>query len=145
MGDLIEEIESRASSDGSVDYEAMRWGAETIQLVSSKILGLMMLIILIGFPIMIAVEIACIYIPLFQGLLEGEVSKVIGFVLRDAREAFRKANTVETGRNIGLVYLRIKLKKIIIVSIFDVIILSGGNIIIKGVSSLIYGIIKSIN
>lgn len=144
MGDLIDEIESRAASDGSVDYEAMRWWISTIQLVSSKILGLMMLVIIIGFPLMVSFEIACLYIPPLQGFLSKEHGKVVGFVLRDAKKALQKACTEETGKNVGLIYLGIKLKKIIIILLFDFIILSGGNIIVKLVSTLISGILKAI-
>lgn len=141
---LLEEIESRATSNGEVDYLMLTNILEVVQSFTSKFIGFMIVLVAVGLPIIIALEVIYINNSTLQDteerIRDSKGGKVLGVVLRDGIRAVKLANTVETGKAVGIVYLGIKIKKIVIVTIIEVILITGSDIIVSLVGKLLGGL-----
>ena len=129
IGDLVNNLENRMYSDGTVDHISIIEVTDMIQRVSSVILGVLAWLILIMLPIVIAIEIIYICFPIIREKTNEMILKleqrgykhnIPGFVLRDAIKAIKdaeeqmaKGNGDLTGTSSALwIYIKIKLPAI---------------------------------
>lgn len=138
VDEIIDGIVKKLENDGSVDYIALTEKVYIIKDITEAILGLFVSLIIIGVPLVVTFEIIYLNIPIvqrgFENLMirtEGKrINRVLGLVLRDARLAVSKANTVETGVSVNGVYLRMKIKSIIIAVVCVAVVLGLGSTIV---------------
>lgn len=150
VDEIVNDIQNGIVSTGGADYIQLIEQVGMIRTIAELILGLFVTIIIIGLPVIIALEICYINFPVMQSSFNnilnktsGNINRALGLVLRDAKIALTRANTVETGRDVNYIYLLIKLKAILI-AIFSVGLVIGVGpiivqLIIKIASSIIEG------
>lgn len=148
VDDLVRDITINMSSDGSADYISLIENLGLIGRVTSLILGLFVTVIVIGVPIVVAVELAYINFPVLQIKVEkvvlkttGKLNKALGLVIHDARLATEKANTVETGNNVNKIYLGLKCKAIFLAVLSAALVLGAGPYVIQLISKIAQSLI----
>ncbi|MBR1455098.1 MAG: hypothetical protein IJ593_10730 [Lachnospiraceae bacterium] len=112
--DLLEE------DSGHADYIFANTAIGTIGRLVSFILGIIIVILAIGIPVIIIFEICYINLPFIREPIDymsdryERAKKAAGLLLRDARKAVTEANTKETGQSANAIYFRIKIKTVFI-------------------------------
>lgn len=151
VDEIVNDITGHMVTDGSANYIQLIESLNTIEKISSVILGLMVVVIIIGVPLVVAVEIVYINFPMAQESFEralikttGNLNKALGLMLRDAKLAVLKANTIETGENVNYVYLRLKIKAILIAVLLAASVLGIGPVIIDIIMSIAQSILSGI-
>lgn len=150
VDDIVNDITLHMANDGSADYIQLTEQLYLIERVSEIILGFLIVIILLGIPVVVSIEVMYINFPVFQTTVEkmmlkttGKLNKALGLIIRDARKALKLANTIETGKSANLIYLRLKCVAIIIAIVSAGLVLGVGptivNFILKIANSLIEG------
>lgn len=119
--EVVNGINDQVVDDGGFNlillYESMIHSDNII----STVIGVLIAITVIGMPIIIALEVLYINIPVFQSNIckiaeqNDAAKKISGFILRDAHIAIARADTLETGRSANQEYLLIKAKVVFIV------------------------------
>lgn len=152
IGKVISDIERQASSGNDINYLHFNTWMEFINKVGSFLLSLLLGLLLILLPLVIVAEVVYISFPtirvnvvdrfLFKG--DGRVQKAAQLTLHDAMKAIEMANTVKTGKPAMLIYMRIKLKWLLLVAISLTIYLGGIDIIISLAIELFSGLIDVI-
>lgn len=159
---IVNEIENQANTSvdpttAGVDSITLREVTSILTRVTSVLLGWAIAIIVIGVPIIIALEVAYITFPLVRSgmdkvafhldkiITKGVAKKTVEITFRDARQALLEAETKATGRSATWIYLRIKTKSVMfIVFIISLVGLGSGtfiNITSKSFSG-IFGLIR---
>lgn len=135
---------------GEINTASSIQALSTMETVLSSILGLAIVILAIGIPLIIALEVCYINIPFFRSTADklAETADIlerpVGLMFRDARKAIEQANTVKTGRSANAEYIRIKIVTIFIA--FTVIALCFGpiNVIIRIIAGVVIDIIQAL-
>lgn len=128
--DIMNGISELIQDDGGANYVALHEGLGIVGDITSWILGLLVMIVLIGFPIIVALEVLFINVPVVQSSVlklmdkSTTVNKIMGICLRDAKRAIYLANTKETGKSVNKIYLLIKIK-VLFIAIFIIGIILG--------------------
>ena len=150
--EITEGIEENLNRDVSVDHIKLIEWAAVIARVSSLVLGILAIGILILIPIVCSLEIMYITLPtlrstankiLFDGR-KGFAQRTLEFTLRDAIKAIERAETIEMGENTALwIYLKIKLKAIMI-EVFLVVFIAfgGGSSLIHAAEHIFQGVFE---
>jgi len=135
---LVNEITSYMVSDGSVNYITLIEQVGIVDAITGTVLGLLVTLIVIFLPIVIVIEILYLNIPVIQESIEQKIFEngnkgniILGLVLRDARLAVQKANTIETGKSVNLIYLQLKIKAILLAIILVGLVLGVGGTIVQ--------------
>lgn len=151
VDDIIMGIEKDLANDGNADYIMMIEGMGVLGVIFTTITSLLLTLIIIGIPIIVAVEIMYLNLPLVRDRYEdmlvnsgGRVNDVLSFTVKDAKKALVHANTMETGKSVNLQYLIIKSKSILIAALVISLILQARPTVIIYLWNLITGIIKNI-
>lgn len=143
---LIDDLKKAVESGNGVDNITVKEASSVISRLGSFILGLLCIIIIIIFPIIVALEIIYICFPLFRDKVEqlcvwmdlkGADARIVAVAFRDAKEAIVRADTVATGKNPLYIYMGIKAKSIAFVFFIVAIVIEGGDFIIKAVYNLL--------
>lgn len=118
--EILDGISKSLIDDGSTDFiEVHKW-VNILNNVLSVALGYILVALLIGISLIIVLEVLYINFPAVQNRMdrqtdnEGRKSKILGVFLRDARRAIIESNTINTGQSANTVYLKIKIKTIIV-------------------------------
>lgn len=125
------------SDDGGADYLALYEGLGIAGDVISWILGILIVIVLIGLPVIVSIEVLFLNVPTFQSTIDRMMeenktaNKIIGTCLRDAKRAIYRANTSETGQSANGIYFGIKLKTVFITFVIIGIVLGPGVILVN--------------
>lgn len=153
--DIVNEISKYLDNGGNADYISLTEGLELIKNISGAIIDLLVAIIIIGLPIVVAIEVCYINFPVFQkgyddlyNRLEGKRGKILGLLIRDATYAVKLSNTTEYGVGANTIYFKVKIKTIFICVLTIGLVLGAGPvlinwglILIKGIMNVIHGII----
>ena len=145
--DIINEMQELVIDDGGGNYVTLYEGLGIAGEVISKILGILIILELIIFPIVISLEVMYINIPMFQDSLTKAMNKnktannVLGIFLRDAINAIKDADTVRTGESPNKIYLIRKSKLIFLVFLINGIILGPVTMIINWIVRIVSGIV----
>lgn len=149
VDEIINGIAGNLDSTSNVDVIRIAEQVETIQSIANTILGLLVVLLVVGVQIVFVVEIVYINLPAFQlahekliDKTEGKTNRVLGLVLRDARRALKRANTLETGKSVNRIYLGMKIKSIIVVAIIVGIIMGAGSYIVEAIVKIVISIIN---
>lgn len=149
VDDIVDGMSGYLQSDGKADYIGLIEGISLAQDVISMILGLLVMIIAIGLPFVVAVEVCYINFPLIQeqcdklyDRLEGKANKIFGLVIRDARVSVERAHTTQMGENVNWIYLRLKCKQIFICVFILAMILMPGQFLLKQAFILMKGVVS---
>ena len=133
VDDIIIGIEEGMKYDGGANYITMLEGMELLGQIFSILTGLMVSVIIIGMPIIIALEVMYLNLPFVQGKFDeilintsGKRHDALEVTLKDAKKAVILANTVETGRSVNSVYLGIKIKAVFIATFIIGLVLGVG-------------------
>jgi len=147
VDEIVKEIEDQANTSvdpitSGVDSITLREVTSIITQITSVLLGWAIVLITIGVPIIIALEIAYITFPIIRSgadkaanyldriVTKGVARKTIEITFRDARQALIEAETKITGRSATWIYLKIKSKSVMfIVFIISLIGLGSGTFI----------------
>lgn len=112
-------LSERLESDDSINYLMYYESYSIIGKISSVIMGFLIVAILLIVPFIVAFEIAYISFPILRDATDSLIIKfegkgiekfTSGIVLRDAREAVKRADTIFTGRSAMFEYLILKTK-----------------------------------
>lgn len=149
VDDIVNGMSSYLESDGKADYIGLIEGISLVQDIVSMILGLLVMIIAIGLPIIVAIEVCYINFPIIQeaydklyNRLEGKANKVFGLVIRDARISVERSHTTHMGENVNWIYLRIKCKQVFICVFIVAMILLPGQFLLQQAFILMKGVIS---
>lgn len=150
VGDIINDINSIMIDDGGANYLQLHEALGMTGEIMDILIGIIVIAILIGIPVITSFEIAYINLPPLQQSLDiaatksKSVERLLGVCLRDARLAILKANTIETGESPNVIYFKLRIKTVLIATIVVAILLGPFNIIISYLVSLVQGILDSI-
>lgn len=149
--EIIAELESYLDNDGYADYITMIEGLGLVGGIAGIIVGLLVVLIIIAVPIVSAIELLYLNIPAIQDTFEnisnkltGKRQNLLGLVLRDARLAVKLSKTSEIGHSIGYIYLRLKLKTIILSVLIVAMVLGPGQFLLSLASDLVSDIVSTI-
>ena len=78
VDEIVNDITGHMVTDGSANYIQLIESLNTIEKISSVILGLMVVVIIIGVPLVVAVEIVYINFPMAQESFERALIKTTG-------------------------------------------------------------------
>lgn len=144
-GDVIKGMTGLMSDDGGANYAALLEGMGIAGDVLSWVLGMLVVFILLMFPIVVALEVMFMNMPIFQSsaykLMENNklANKILGVCLRDAKRALILANTSQTGKSANKIYLGIKIKVIFITFFVIGIVLGPGVVILNSLIEVVQG------
>lgn len=148
VSEIIDEMSNMLEDDGGANYIQLHQSLNIVSEVTSAILGVLITVILIGIPLMVALEVCFINLPIFRFKVNNLASKnskykkLIGVTFRDAVLALERADCINTGQTVNMVYLQIKLKTIIIASVVVCLILGLDDVIIRLLISFVEKIIE---
>lgn len=134
--------------DGGANYQMLITGSDMISSILSFIAGFIVTVILVGLPLIVAVEVVYINFSPFSESLrrlsekDKKLERIIGLCLRDAKTAIYRANTRQTGRSANAEYLAIKIKTVFIAFIIVGLTLGTANFVIAYLTKLIVRIIS---
>ena len=138
VDELVKDIAGNMTNGSSADYIQLTEQLGIVGVIAEALLGLLVTIILIGIPLVVAVEVMYINFPVVQESFEkinirtsGKINTALGLILRDARLAFKKANTVETGQSVNWIYFTIKVKAIFLAVLLAGLVLGAGPSLIQ--------------
>jgi len=143
---LIEELKESLESSSGADQIIVKESSSTISRIASFILGFLAILIIIIFPIIVALEIIYIVFPLFRDKVDqlaiwmdtkGADTRIVSIAFRDAKEAIAQADTIETGRSPLWCYLKIKIVSIYFVFFCLAVVIEGGDFIVQSVFKLL--------
>ena len=143
IDEVIDGISNYGGNDGGANYAALHEGLAISQYLVSKVLGILVIAVLIGLPVVIIIEIAYLNLPIFNGYTHkiadkhAGFRKVFGLCLRDAQLAEYRHETDENYKSVNYYYLLIKIKTVLIVFICVGIVLGPMNIIIQYIVKLV--------
>ena len=151
VDEIIEDITERLASDGTVDYIQLTEHVRIVERLAEVIFGVMSAVIIIGLPIIVAIELMYINFPAFRGKADeftrkhtGRASRVVGLALGDARLALERANTIETGVTANRVYFNIKSKAIVIAVMMVTLALGAGSFVISILVNIVEAILRGL-
>ena len=136
---------------GGTDNITLREVTNTITVITSKLLGIALVVIVISVPIIVTLELIYVNFPIIRTPMDALYNKLgskgvsrraLGLVLGDARKAVEQANTVKTGRNATLVYIGIKVKSVMMITFIVAIIGLGSGTLVNLVLDMFSGVIK---
>ena len=137
-------IEQFLQNDGLADLVLLHEGLGLIGKVASVILGIFVLVTVVGIPIIIAIELAYINFPILRlstdklyDRLKGRAGRIAGLMLRDAKQAVKESQTVHKDTSVNFLYLKIKIKAIMLCIILVAFSISGGATLIDYLISII--------
>lgn len=151
--DIKDEIGEAIQNGGDYDYIQLIQQTSDVSRVLSVVYGVLVTVILILVPIIVSLELMYICFPLLRVHMEsfvvkveskGIAGKVVGFTLRDAREAVYKADTDSIGKHPLAIYLKLKCASMMMVMFVIAIVLTGMDSFIGFVKSLVDSIITQI-
>ena len=151
VGELVDAMGNMVTDDGGANYIQLHENLAMIDQIVSFLVGLLVVVIAVGIPLIVALEVLYINIPTIQDSMdkftEGNkrLERIIGLCFRDARLALYRANTSETGKSANMCYLGIKIKAILLAFIviglalgaFDFIV----DYLVKWITKLLYALI----
>ncbi len=151
VDDIINGMQGYLSTDGEANYIALTEGTGIIGEIASAVIGVLIVIILLGLPLVIGIEVCYINFPIFQDYYEriynrlrGKASSVFGLVVRDARMAVERSHTTENGQSANWIYLKIKCKSIFICFFIIAMVLGPGTFLIKQAFMLASGVLTAL-
>ena len=151
VGDIVNDISNYLSGDGMADYISMTEGLGIVGRIASLIVGLLVTVIIVGLPIVIAVEVVYINFPFVQkgydelyNRLKGKANRIFGLMIRDAKKSLELSHTTNYGESVNLIYLKIKIKAIFICVFIVAMVLGPGQFILSQAFKLIQGIIEAL-
>lgn len=149
--DVVEGLNGYLQNDGMADYITMMEGLGLVGQIASLVVGLLVTFIIVGLPVVIALEVAYINFPVVQGgyekfytRLQGKASRIVGLVIRDARRAVELSQTSEYGTSVNWIYLRMKCKAVFICVFIVAMVLGPGQFLIAQAWNLVNGILNSL-
>lgn len=149
VDEIVNGILENMPDDGHANYIQLKEQLDLVGTITSIILGLIVTIIVVGVPVVVALELCYINIPVFQEYTEkiiikttGKLNTAIGFVVRDAKLALQEANTIQTGKSANYIYLKIKVKSIFLATVFVAIALGAGPSIVHIVVNITQAILE---
>lgn len=144
--DIADDVEKALEADGGFDYIHIIQQTSDLGRVVGVLYGVLTTTILILVPIVVSIELMYICFPVLRVNMEnlvvkveskGIAGKVVGFTLRDARQAVFQAETAQTGRSALWIYLKMKCTSMMVVMLVIAIVLKGSESIINIVWKLI--------
>lgn len=131
---LVNDIVTAAMDNPGIDLIWYKTAMSDLAVVLGIVMGILGVVSTILIPIIIAMELMTLNIPILsyyckeyeRKLQESGVDKVrvnAGLVLNGAIRAIRM--NIETGRNVNLCYLRVRVGAFIWVSVMTVVVLAG--------------------
>lgn len=148
VSDIAEQLDERTKSNGKIDQIMLWESTSIIGRIASMVLGFLTMILLILVPIVTALEVAYIAFPPLREALDqykvymedskGVKNTALGFVLRDAVEAVKQANTEQIGKKSAMwIYLELKIKSVLMIGYILAVVLQGSGVIIDFVGRVI--------
>ena len=135
---IIDGIGEYLPNDGMVDYISMIESLGLVGEIAAIIVGLLVSAIIVGLPLVIAIEVCYINFPMIQSgcesihnRLRGKTNRIFGLVIRDARKAVELSHTEEYGTSVNWIYLKIKIKAVFMAVFIVAMVLGPGQFLIK--------------
>ena len=145
--DIVDGISGYLPNDGMADYISMIEGLGIVGQIAALIVGLLVMVIIVGLPLVIAIEVCYINFPFIQSgcdgiyhRLRGKASRIFGLVIRDARKAVEISKTTEYGTSVNWIYLRIKIKSVFLAVFIVAMVLGPGQFLLAQAWKLVRGI-----
>jgi hypothetical protein len=149
--------EKLSAADSDIDYIELRESSSIISRVGSLILGLLSYIILLLFPIIVALEVIYICLPTIRDLDDAALIKLeekgvdkrlLGVAFRDAKSAIKEVycgkELVGSTNDILWAYFKIKIKSVIFVFFILSFVVQGWNTIVDVVWSYVGNFVEAI-
>lgn len=144
--EITQEIQDRLYYNGELNQINLIESTSIITQVAELVLGVLSLVIIILVPIVVAIELVYISFPTIRQKTNemilkiesrGVKTNVLGFVLRDAKEAVKRANIDLVGQKTAVrIYIGLKVKSVFMGMFILAFVIRGGSSIINFVWSL---------
>ena len=150
---IADELIEKGKSDGSIDYIFFHEATSIIGRITQTITGFLILFILVLVPIVTSLEVIYICFPIIRDKTEQFLCKIegngiaknaIGATLRDAREAVKQANTVETGKSAMAIYFKLKITSLMFAMYLVCLVIGGSSTIVAFVWKIIQPVVAAI-
>lgn len=151
---IVQGIKDKMYYNGELNHIQLIEQTSFVTQVASLLLGIITTAILILIPIVVALEIMYITFPIIRQKTDelildiesrGYKHNALGFVLRDAIEAVKRANTNMIGEKTAIaIYLQIKSKSLFTAMFIVAFVIKGGSTVVDFVWGLFESIISNI-
>ena len=145
--EIADQITDLLYGDAGDNYLILNEGVSFIHNIASKILGVLVVVLIVGLPLIIALEVCYISFPIVQDTysnlyerLKGKPQQALGFVLRDARMALHDA--MENQTHPAFEYFKRKCVAVFICAFTVAMILGPGNFLINWLAGIIDDIVS---
>lgn len=150
--EILKGMEELVGNTSDLNLLFLYDGLQLIREYSSLVLGVLAVIILVFTPLVIGLEVLYINFPTAQDgvqYLSGKykdkvVAKTLTMIFRDANRAILEANTINTGTSANMIYLKIKLKTVIITALVVGIILGPFQFLVYSLIDIITDIVMNL-
>lgn len=152
-GEIVQEIQDRLYYNGELNQINLIESTGLITQIAELVLGVLSLVIMILVPIVVAIEIVYISFPIIRQKTDelilkiesrGVKNNVLGFVLRDAKEAVKRANIDMVGQKTAIgIYLGLKVRSIFMGMFILAFVIRGGSSVINFVWNLFERVIST--
>ena len=148
--EIIEGVEQYLYSDGQADNILLIEGLTLVSKVATTLLSILTGIIIIGLPLIVAVEIIYINFPVVQRPINtkiiyktGRIHRILAFALRDAVRAVEECE-IEPSKNVNFEYLKLKIKALLICGIIISLGFGGASFFVQFIQGLFSGVLRVI-
>lgn len=151
--DIVRELEERLYYNGEINQIQLIEQTGLISQIASIVLGVLSIVILILVPIVVAVEVIYIAFPVIRNKTDELILKIeskgvkhnaLGFVLRDAKEAVKRANIDMIGQKSAIsIYLKLKVKSVFIGMFILAFVIQGGSDIVEFLWDMFEGLVST--
>jgi len=150
ISEIVNNLENELATDPGTNYKVLLESYSTITRVMSLVLGILVVLIWIMFPVIVILEISFITIPLFQSGVYGLVDKFkskgfssfIQITFRDAMKAIEASETGQTQLPPAGYYLIHKVKSAMFAAFVIALIVGNGTRIVELISTFMSGILR---
>ena len=151
VSNIVDGMSGYLENSGTADYITLIEGLGITGYIAGLIVGVLVAFIVVGLPLVIAVEVMYINFPIFQsgyenlyGRLKGKKQEILGLMVRDAQYAVKESHTNQYGTSVNWIYLKLKCKSIFICVFLVAMVLGPGQFLIGFALKLVQGIITAI-
>ena len=148
---IAEGIAENIDSGTGIDYQLLINGMEFMSSLVDSFIRLLVGIIIVGLPLVIAIEVMYINFPIIQSKyddlyhrLQGKSQKAFGLIIRDARKAVEDSHTIKYGASANRLYLSRKIPAIFICTFLVAMVLGPTEVIIKYAMGIINNMVDAL-
>ena len=146
---IINGIREYTNSTYNPDFEVLRTGLFVAEDIAQMLLGFMLVIMYSLLAVLTTIDICYLTLPVFQDYVNKKGWDSVdkhnhSIISRNARDALREANTVETGHSALGLYIKKRYFSILILVLLSLMIFTNYGLILSILKNIMLTIISSV-